>query len=194
MTDIISEADGGTRSRGRELGLDSGLRISDSALIEFIELFFFAYRDFVSDPDAILEEFGFGRAHHRVLHFVNRQPGLRVADLLDILKITKQSLAPVLKQLVEKGYVVQRAGSHDRRERLLYPTLEGRALFLQLVSPQMTRIRCALSGSEAMDLDIIEKFLFGMIDPEECEQVRELVGHGALVTEGMGPKDNKAGS
>lgn len=194
MADIISEVDGGARSQGCNLGLGSGSRIGDRLIIEFIELFFFAYRDFVSDPDAILEEFGFGRAHHRVLHFVNRQPGLRVADLLDILKITKQSLAPVLKQLVEKGYVVQRAGSQDRRERQLFPTPEGRALFLQLVSPQMTRIRRALSGAEATNLDILERFLFGMIDPEECEQVREQVGQSALVTAGMGTKNNKAES
>src|SRR6266581_3689072 len=77
---------------------------------DVIELLFFAYRDFVSDPDHVLEKFGFGRAHHRVLHFVNRNPGLKVADLLDILKITKQSLGRVLKQLVDEGYVLQKEG------------------------------------------------------------------------------------
>ena len=73
----------------------------------------------------MLKDFGFGRAHHRVLHFVNRHSGLRVADLLDILTITKQSLARVLKQLIDKGYIVQQAGSADRRERLLFPTEKG---------------------------------------------------------------------
>ena len=73
-----------------------------------MELLFFAYRDFTAEPDAALAEYGFGRAHHRVLHFVNRHPGLRVADLLDILKITKQSLARVLKQLIDKGCIMQR--------------------------------------------------------------------------------------
>ena len=87
---------------------------------------FFAYRDFVSDPDDVLAKFGFGRAHHRVLHFVNRNPGMKVADLLDILKITKQSLGRVLKQLVDQGYVVQKEGENDRRQRLLYRHAEGR--------------------------------------------------------------------
>ena len=77
-------------------------------LVACAELLFFAYRDFTADPDAALEEYGFGRAHHRVLHFVHRHPGLRVADLLDILKITKQSLARVLKQLIGKGFIMQR--------------------------------------------------------------------------------------
>src|ERR1700687_764219 len=87
---------------------------------DLIELLFFAYRDFVGDPDEVLAKLGFGRAHHRVLHFVNRNPGIKVADLLDILKITKQSLGRVLKQLIDHGYVVQRAGANDRRQRLLH--------------------------------------------------------------------------
>ena len=95
-------------------------------LITFVELLFFAYRDFTREADAVLAEFGLGRAHHRVLHFVNRHPGLRVADLLEILKITKQSLARVLKQLVDEGWIVQKAGERDRRQRLLLRDREGR--------------------------------------------------------------------
>src|SRR5215831_7369698 len=87
---------------------------------DIIELLFFAYRDFVGDPDEVLAKFGFGRAHHRVLHFVNRNPGMKVAELLDILKITKQSLGRVLKQLVDQGYVLQKEGANDRRQRLLH--------------------------------------------------------------------------
>ena len=75
---------------------------------DLIELLFFAYRDFVSDPDQLLDKLGFGRAHHRVLHFVNRNPGMKVAELLDVLKITKQSLGRVLKQLIDEGYVIRR--------------------------------------------------------------------------------------
>jgi len=82
---------------------------------DIIELLFFAYRDFVGDPDEVLSKLGFGRAHHRVMHFVNRNPGMKVAELLDILGITKQSLGRVLKQLVDEGYVVQREGAQDRR-------------------------------------------------------------------------------
>jgi hypothetical protein len=108
---------GGASRRETAKGFD------EDKLLEFAELLFFAYRDFTRDPDTILKDFGFGRAHHRVLHFVNRHSGLRVADLLEILTITKQSLSRVLKQLIDKGYIVQRAGSSDRRERLLFPVL-----------------------------------------------------------------------
>src|SRR5690349_15580685 len=100
-----------------------------------IEMLFFAYRDFTSDPDHILESFGFGRAHHRVLHFVNRRPGLTVAELLEVLQITKQSLARVLKQLIDAGHIVQVQGPLDRRQRQLYPTAKGRALSLDLARP-----------------------------------------------------------
>src|SRR5579863_4631846 len=95
---------------------------------DLIELLFFAYRDFVGDPDEVLAKLGFGRAHHRVLHFVNRNPGMKVADLLDVLKITKQSLGRVLKQLIDEGYIVQKEGANDRRQRLLYATVAGEAL------------------------------------------------------------------
>src|SRR5436189_1488567 len=84
-----------------------------------IELLFFAYRDFTAEPDAILEQYGFGRAHHRVIHFVGRHPQMTVSELLGILGITKQSLSRVLSHLVRREFVVQRPGSHDRRQRLL---------------------------------------------------------------------------
>ena len=113
---------------------------------ETIELLFFAYRDFVSDPDAILARIGMGRAHHRVVYFVSRHPGMMVTDLLDILQITKQSLARVLKQLIEMGYIRQMAGAKDRRQRRLYPTLAGRELALALSEPQSRRITNALNS------------------------------------------------
>ena len=112
---------------------------------DLIELLFFAYRDFVSDPDHVLEKFGFGRAHHRVLHFVNRNPGMKVADLLDILRITKQSLGRVLKQLVDEGYVVQKEGPDDRRHRLLFVTPKGEQLAMKLAGLQTERITRALA-------------------------------------------------
>ena len=120
---------------------------ADGIDFEIIELFFFAYRAFTSDPDAILEKGDMGRAHHRVLHFVNREPGMTVAALLDTLKITKQSLARVLKQLIDKGYICQVAGHEDRRQRCLYPTRTGRELALELAAPQHARIARALSAS-----------------------------------------------
>ena len=129
---------------------------------EIIEGLFFAYRDFISDPDAILEKSGFGRAHHRVVHFVNREPGMTVADLLDTLKITKQSLARVLKELIDSGYIQQVAGPEDRRQRKLYPTRTGRELALALAEPQSRRIARAFEEMSADDRRAVVKFLAGM--------------------------------
>ena len=95
----------------------SGAATSADMPLDVMGLFFFAYRDFVNDADALLERQGFGRAHHRVLYFVNLKPGMPVADLLDILKITKQSLARVLKELIDSGYIRQMAGPADRRQQ-----------------------------------------------------------------------------
>lgn len=149
---------------------------SESALIELVELLFFAYRDFTGDPDAILAEFQFGRAHHRILHFVDRHPGLRVADLLDILKITKQSLARVLRQLVASGYVEQRLGEADRRERRLYTTAAGRDLARRLLAPQLERMRNALRGTRGDAApEVIETFLFAMIEPAGRRRVQTLL-------------------
>src|SRR5580698_11481007 len=118
---------------------------------DLIELLFFAYRDFVGDPDEVLAKLGFGRAHHRVLHFVSRNPGMKVADLLDVLKITKQSLGRVLKQLIDEGYVEQKEGATDRRQRLLFVTARGEALALRLAGLQSARIGRALAGSGDRD-------------------------------------------
>ena len=133
---------------------------------DIIELLFFAYRDFISDPDAILATSGFGRAHHRVVHFVNRRPGMTVADLLDTLKITKQSLARVLKQLIDSGYIHQVTGPSDRRQRHLYPTQKGRDLAVELSRPQSRRIAKALKDIDPDGRKAIRQFLRGMVDPE----------------------------
>jgi len=139
-----------------------------------IELLFFAYRDFTSDPDQILADYGFGRAHHWVLHFVNRMPGLTVAELLDVLKITKQSLARVLKELIDTGHIVQVQGPRDRRQRELYPTAKGRALALELARPQSRRIRGALEESGSAGRSAIEQFLKAMVNPELRPQIDDL--------------------
>jgi DNA-binding MarR family transcriptional regulator len=134
----------------------------DTIDFEIIELLFFAYRDFTSDPDAILEKSGFGRAHHRVVHFVNREPGMTVADLLDTLKITKQSLARVLKQLIDSGYIRQVTGPEDRRQRMLYTTKEGQALARALAEPQSRRIADALAKAGPGARDVVKRFLMTM--------------------------------
>jgi DNA-binding MarR family transcriptional regulator len=161
---------------------------SEAKLLEFAELLFFAYRDFTRDPDAILKDFGFGRAHHRVLHFVNRHSGLRVADLLDILTITKQSLSRVLKQLIDKGYIVQQAGASDRRERLLFPTQKGRALAERLAAPQLVRLQEALKAAGTGAEPILRRFLEAMINAEERPKVSTIM-HASPAPVKTGGKD-----
>ena len=148
---------------------------SGDPIWDIIELLFFAYRDFVSDPDDVLEKLTFGRAHHRVLHFVNRNPGMKVADLLGILKITKQSLGRVLKQLVDQGYIVQKEGANDRRQRLLYATPKGEALAMKLAGLQTVRISRALSELGPGAHEAARRFLIAMIDSEGRDEVLQLI-------------------
>jgi len=145
---------------------------------DLIELLFFAYRDFVSDPDEVLDKLGFGRAHHRVLHFVNRNPGMKVADLLDVLKITKQSLGRVLKQLIDEGYVVQKEGANDRRQRLLYVSPAGEALALRLAALQTERIGRVLAELGPGAREHARRFLAGMIDEEDRDRVLRMIARG----------------
>src|ERR671931_573003 len=138
---------------------------------DIIELLFFAYRDFIGDPDDVLSKLGFGRAHHRVLHFVNRNPGMKVAELLDILKITKQSLGRVLKQLIDQGYVVQKEGANDRRQRFLYVTPKGEALAMKLAGLQTARIARVLSQLGPNAHDTAYRFLLAMTNPDGRDTV-----------------------
>ncbi|WP_036281441.1 MarR family transcriptional regulator [Methylocystis sp. ATCC 49242] len=148
-------------------------RDDDAAVLDLVELFFFAYRDFVGDADRLLENYGFGRAHHRVLHFVLRRPGLTIAALLDILKITKQSLNRVLKQLLDAGLVEARAGAVDRRQRLLYLTPQGAKLARELTALQSKRFRRVLDDLPPSARGAAAEFLFAMIDSEERLRVRD---------------------
>jgi DNA-binding MarR family transcriptional regulator len=144
---------------------------------DLIELLFFAYRDFVADPDEVLGKLGFGRAHHRVLHFVNRNPAIKVANLLDILKITKQSLGRVLKQLIDEGYIVQKEGESDRRQRLLYATPQGEALALKLAGLQTKRILRALESLPTGAHETARQFLVAMLEADGRDDVLRLIGH-----------------
>lgn len=150
-------------------------RESEDSVVDLIELLFFAYRDFISDPDAILAMSDFGRAHHRVLHFVDRNPGLTVADLLDILKITKQSLARVLKELIDAGLIEQRTGREDRRQRLLYATPAGQSLSASLSAPQEVRIKNALAPLSPDARATVTAFLHRMVNQEERDKALRLV-------------------
>jgi DNA-binding MarR family transcriptional regulator len=142
-------------------------RRGEEPMYDLIELLFFAYRDFVGDADRLLETYGFGRAHHRVLYFVSRRPGLTIAELLEILRITKQSLNRVLRELVDKNFVEIRAGAQDRRRRQLYATPDGERLALRLAVVQTRRFALALEQLGDLGLPSAHAFLEAMIDPQK---------------------------
>lgn len=131
---------------------DDLLFLTEDKLLQAVELMFFAYRGFTSDPDRILEAYGYGRAHHRALHFINRQSGISINSLLDILGISKQSLNPVLRKLIADGLVRSDVGQRDKRQRNLYLTDTGRALESSLSTAQRQRMRAAFkrAGAEAV--------------------------------------------
>lgn len=149
-----------------------------------IELLFFAYRDFVSEPDKILAAYGFGRAHHRVIHFVGRHPGICVAELLDILRITKQSLGRVLRQLIDTDHVLQVSGQSDRRQRLLFLTKRGEDLHGRLMAPQAARVRAAIAaagpGGGAASRDV----LFRLVDDADRGHVLALLDRATMRNSG----------
>jgi DNA-binding MarR family transcriptional regulator len=176
MADINVSAKNATAGRpDRPDGGAAPTAASAEPIWDIIELLFFAYRDFVGDPDEVLSKLGFGRAHHRVLHFVNRNPGMKVADLLDILNITKQSLGRVLKQMVDQGFVLQKEGAQDRRQRLLYVTPKGEALALKLAGLQTARITRAFTELGPGAHEAARRFLTAMIDADEREGVLRLI-------------------
>lgn len=148
-------------------------------MFDLTELLFFAYRDFIGDADRLLESYQFGRAHHRVLHFVSRHPGLTIAELLDILKITKQSLNRVLKELLDQGYVESRPGVVDRRQRQLFPTPAGSTLALEIARIQSRRFRRAFGQLQKTARADAIAFLLAMIDPSEKDKVATRVASGA---------------
>ena len=155
--------------------------------LALVEMLFFAYRDFTGEADVKLAAYDLGRAHHRVLHFVNRCPGIRVAHLLEVLKITKQSLGRVLRKLIEDQWIEQAPGADDRRERLLTLTDRGRVLAAELADLQIRRIDEALRESAALSgvdaADIIRNFLFAMIAPSERAAVQDIVMQAGDLTE-----------
>jgi DNA-binding MarR family transcriptional regulator len=136
-----------------------------------MELLYFAYRDFTAEPDVILSEYGFGRAHHRVIYFVGRNPGINVSELLAILKITKQSLSRVLGQLVREEFIDQREGTRDRRQRLLNLTEKGIALERQLSESQRSRLAEAYREAGAEAVQGYRDVLIGMISEEDRQRV-----------------------
>lgn len=165
---------------------------SAAPMYDFIELFFFAYRDFVGDADRLLETYRFGRAHHRVLHFVSRQPGLTIAELLEILKITKQSLNRVLKELIAESFIEARAGAQDRRHRQLHTTAKGARLAKELAHLQTRRFSKAMDALGEGGRERAIAFLLAMIDEHERERVVALIGAKDLNASELGAKPSSA--
>jgi DNA-binding MarR family transcriptional regulator len=143
------------------------LFLREEDLRQGIELLFYAYRDFTAEPDAILAQYGFGRAHHRVIYFVGRHPDMSVSELLGILKITKQSLSRVLSQLIHEEFITQRAGSRDRRQRLLALTEKGVELERLLSENQRHRIARAYREAGAEAVEGFRKVMLGVISGDE---------------------------
>lgn len=144
---------------------------SDAALRQAMELLFFAYRDFTGEADALLADFGFGRAHHRVIYFVGGHPGMTVSELLNILKITKQSLSRVLGQLIKDDFIHQRTDDSDRRRRRLYLTAKGAELERRLTERQSRRIAGAYRQAGAGAIEGFRAVLRAIINEEDRRRV-----------------------
>ena len=154
-----------------------------------IELMFFAYRDFIADPDALLTAHNFGRAHHRVLHFVSTNPGISIAELLDILRIIKQSLARVLRELIDNGYIEQHIGQPDRRKRLLYLTDKGQELHNQLIAPQIGRFEEVLTQMGAESFEQWKKTMRHVINAENRDAIDQLIDQSRKAHSGGGKRE-----
>lgn len=131
-----------------------------------IEQFFFAYRDFTNEADSVLAQYGLGRAHHRAIYFVGRNPHINVSELLEILQITKQSLSRVLSRLIESGYITAVAGGKDKRQRLLSLTPKGQNLEQTLTDIQSARFRRAYKKAGFDSVDGFLQVLKHMTDSE----------------------------
>jgi DNA-binding MarR family transcriptional regulator len=149
------------------------LFLREEELRQGIELLFYAYRDFTFESDQQLKRYQLGRAHHRALYFIGRHPGQTVGHLLSIVKVTKQSISRVLKDLLEQGYVEQKSGTRDRRERRLELTEKGKKLELELTGRQAQRFARAYRDTGAESVDGFRKVLLGLLDPEDRAEVEK---------------------
>ena len=143
----------------------------EQLFLKSAELLYFAYRDFIAWPDAVLQKYGFGRAHHRVLFFVNQNPSMTVAELLEILNITKQSLSRVLSSLINKGYIIQDVGREDRRQRLLNLTDKGITLLGEITEHQKEQMLSACKSAGIEATDGFWKVLIELINPENRDKI-----------------------
>ena len=159
----------GAKKRSAREGAELGK--ADRRALRAVELMFYAYRDFTADADALLAQSGFGRAHHRALHFVGRSPGMTVTELLEVLRITKQSLNRVLQQLVSEDYVRQEPGPEDRRQRRLFLTDTGEEMWRALRTPQFERFQRAYREVGTDAAPVFEAVLEALLNDDEREEI-----------------------
>ncbi len=150
------------------------LFLSDENLRKGVEAMFFAYRGFTADPDRILIEHGYGRAHHRAMHFIDGSPGMNVTNLLGILGVTKQSLNRVLRILISDGIVESQIGTKDKRERLLKLTASGKALLADISQSQEKRMKMAFEQAGEDAVEGFQKVLEAMMDPDQALHYQKL--------------------
>jgi DNA-binding MarR family transcriptional regulator len=155
------------------------LFLRESELRQGIELLYFGYRDLTARADALLADSGFGRAHHRALYFIARRPGLTVTDLLRTLKITKQSLARVLSDLQTAGFVLQKVGPVDRRQRLLHLTEAGAKLERDLLEALKEPMRQAYSNAGPQAVAGFWQVLMALIDETDQAAIQHLASVSA---------------
>ena len=142
--------------------------LNDKEIKKIIELIFFSYRDFISGPDKVLEKLTFGRAHHRTIYFVGKKENITIKDLLEILKITKQSLSRVLNQLVKEGFIILSTGK-DKRTKILQLTKKGHDLENKLSKIQINKIKSTIKQLKESEINGFKKILFEMITADDKE-------------------------
>ena len=131
------------------------LYLKDDQIKDCIQLLLYAYRETFSDPNEILKKNSLGPAHHRTLHLIERNQGISVNELLIKLKVTKQSLNRVLRELKNMKIVKQIKDERDSRRKLLYLDQEGKKFYEEIFESQKKRIFNALRTS---DSDSVLKF------------------------------------
>ena len=139
-----------------------------------VELLYFGYTRLTRAIDNGLGKQGLGRAHHRALYFIARQPDLTVSDLLKILAITKQSLGRVINDLLARGLVDTRTGIADRRQKLLRLTSEGEALEAQLFDSLRESLSAAYGAAGQESVTGFWRVLEGLIPLDERDMVTSL--------------------
>lgn len=154
----------------------SPLFLREDEIRRGIELLYFGYTRMTRAVDAYLAPQGLGRAHHRALYFIARQPDLIVSELLALLAVTKQSLGRVLNDLIERGLVETRPGARDRRQKQLRLTADGAKLEAELFEALRSQMAAAYVQAGQGSVTGFWQVLEGLIPPEDRKMVFALRG------------------